>query len=650
MNHRQVLQIVIIFASIQTAEPILGWLFGSGEDAASQQMDTSAQDDASQIHGLKLRNVPFEVESVEEKFAASGRELIAKMSQLDQCHLLVVSELKTACTDITEEDLAKLGVALLNCQSQAEGRPVYPCTPDMTVAECTKPMDPDTWNAYLIVSNRARSVCYSVRQQQFQRQTQFAVSQLASSAEDQLYLMEHLRQNQLQLASVAEETLQSVSDGQQELLTAQETMKTTQLQLQEGLAGNVEGLMKEKALIAAGHKELAEMANNISKKLDNATQQLFEQDLDRQQYRREVMEDLAGIQNKTKALIDQLETNFHEVLSFQQGSSDYYQETLQKLLMVNQTVSYLLGTVGEMKEGIDEKLTWVTALLGGAEKLLIAHTNYNGDNIELLVTCVFHLCYFFVMAFILTFLGTPVTSRLMVILLVPLNALAEINHGCSLDFASLTLVIGVIISVNLGVKCLTRNYRTGILPPPTPREGSCLTCQTNPLKLSPIQPINSNDTIASIQLNLTSKTVGDLSVDEHEDSGDWQEDKSMMTKDETTLNAELASLLRDKDSSRIHDHTVVQNLSRMSAAPTPEKSSTDSVDQAKRPLGPVLNSIPTTTDKTMSPVLGRNSSKLAPGSPQRALCSGRTKTGQNCRLLSAKGSPYCYRHSGDTKE
>lgn len=73
---------------------------------------------------------------------------------------------------------------------------------------------------------------------------------------------------------------------------------------------------------------------------------------------------------------------------------------------------------------------------------------------------------------------------------------------------------------------------------------------------------NSNDTIASMQLNLTSKTVGDLSVDEHEDSEDWHEDKSMMTKDETTLNAELASLLRDKDSSRAHDHTVVQNLSR----------------------------------------------------------------------------------------
>ena len=62
-----------------------------------------------------------------------------------------------------------------------------------TVAECTSGMDPNTWNAYHIVSNRARSVCYAVRQQQFQRQTQFAVNQLALSAEGQLHLMEDLR-------------------------------------------------------------------------------------------------------------------------------------------------------------------------------------------------------------------------------------------------------------------------------------------------------------------------------------------------------------------------------------------------------------------------------------------------------------------------
>lgn len=30
-----------------------------------------------------------------------------------------------------EEDLGKMAVALLNCQSRAENRPTFPCTPDM---------------------------------------------------------------------------------------------------------------------------------------------------------------------------------------------------------------------------------------------------------------------------------------------------------------------------------------------------------------------------------------------------------------------------------------------------------------------------------------------------------------------------------------
>lgn len=71
---------------------------------------------------------------------------------------------------------------------------------------------------------------------------------------------------------------------------------------------------------------------------------------------------------------------------------------------------------------------------------------FTGNSLDLLVTCVFHACFFFLAAFILTFLGTPVTSRLLVIFLVPLNALAEINHGHSLDYPSLTIVIFTIVS------------------------------------------------------------------------------------------------------------------------------------------------------------------------------------------------------------
>lgn len=106
-----------------------------------------------------------------------------------------------------EEDLGKMAVALLNCQSQAENRPTFPCTPAMvsspiaaydgsislhmlfsvqTLADCTSAMDPTVWNAYHIVSNRARSVCYATRQQQFRKQTEYVVNQLSSSTLQQM--------------------------------------------------------------------------------------------------------------------------------------------------------------------------------------------------------------------------------------------------------------------------------------------------------------------------------------------------------------------------------------------------------------------------------------------------------------------------------
>lgn len=54
-------------------------------------------------------------------------------------------------------------------------------------------MDSDTWNAYHIVSNRARSVCYATRQQQFRRQTELTVNALISTATNQLDAMKDLK-------------------------------------------------------------------------------------------------------------------------------------------------------------------------------------------------------------------------------------------------------------------------------------------------------------------------------------------------------------------------------------------------------------------------------------------------------------------------
>lgn len=62
-----------------------------------------------------------------------------------------------------------------------------------TIKECTADMDSDTWNAYHIISNRARSVCYATRQQLFRRRAEHTVNSLISTATSQLDAMKDLK-------------------------------------------------------------------------------------------------------------------------------------------------------------------------------------------------------------------------------------------------------------------------------------------------------------------------------------------------------------------------------------------------------------------------------------------------------------------------
>ena len=69
-------------------------------------------------------------------------------------------------------------------------------------------MDASTWNAYHIISNRARSVCYATRQQQFRHQTELAVNKLSQSTMEQLRTVQNLADSHQQIKDVAEESLQ----------------------------------------------------------------------------------------------------------------------------------------------------------------------------------------------------------------------------------------------------------------------------------------------------------------------------------------------------------------------------------------------------------------------------------------------------------
>lgn len=54
-------------------------------------------------------------------------------------------------------------------------------------------MDADTWNAYHLMSNRARAVCYATRGTQFRALTELTVNKLMQSAHSQIKTLNSLQ-------------------------------------------------------------------------------------------------------------------------------------------------------------------------------------------------------------------------------------------------------------------------------------------------------------------------------------------------------------------------------------------------------------------------------------------------------------------------
>lgn len=126
--------------------------------------------------------VPYEIATSDEKFLQEATKLIGvNLSELDLCHHRVVLKLRQSCHELNAEQLGKLSVMLLNCQSNSEGRPLFECTDAMSLKECTSEMDSDVWNAYHLITNRAKAVCVATRHEQFRGLTEITVNKLMSS-------------------------------------------------------------------------------------------------------------------------------------------------------------------------------------------------------------------------------------------------------------------------------------------------------------------------------------------------------------------------------------------------------------------------------------------------------------------------------------
>lgn len=105
-------------------------------------------------------------------------------------------------------------------------------------------MDADTWNAYHLITNRAKAICAAVRQEQFRGLTEMTVNKLMQTgsffnfkiqhlnikilsfcvAHDQITVMNDLSITQDRLQAATQNSLNELADNNQRLIDQQQEM------------------------------------------------------------------------------------------------------------------------------------------------------------------------------------------------------------------------------------------------------------------------------------------------------------------------------------------------------------------------------------------------------------------------------------------
>ncbi|KAK7117033.1 hypothetical protein R3I94_022549 [Phoxinus phoxinus] len=545
----------------------------------------------------------FEMSVVDEKFLAEAKQM--DLSPLDSCHFRVVAQLKATCNDLSEEQLAKLGVALFNCQSEVEGRRTYSCTEQMSLKECTADMDSDTWNAYHIVSNRARAVCYATRQQHFRKRAELTVNALISTATSQLHAMKDLKEGQNELREMTAASLDRLLEGHSALQLQQGVLKEGQEQLDSSISENLQRLAQEKALISTGQQLVAQLIQGITRRMENVSGQLKDQTAEVQEGHQAILEDLAVVRGSAQDIYHKMELNLKGFLQQQNATAHFYSELTGKLERMNGTLGYMLRYLDNMQNRLEDRLHMIQGYLGWA-----------GLSLRALWTCVMHAGFFLLCAVLLSFLQCATFSRVSLLLTVPINAIAEINQQSALDLVSLSLLL---FTLSLG-----RWFVLQVLWVLSKVKGQ--TCRPPPLPLGPSE--EKTPERERCPPSSSTPVLNDPDCD--------LEVESFMMGDPCIL---AMSSSPSPKFSHVTSDTPTHSTPRLKNRHSIAGAVLENVPL--RNLGGVLETVSRSRSSSPNHSLASNSSFSG-----RSLCSGVTRLGQPCKKRAVSGQDYCRIHEG----
>ncbi|XP_066583144.1 protein brambleberry-like [Prorops nasuta] len=636
--------VVLLFTiniSQSQSATVLNWIWGKSED----------DNTAVVADGVPLINIPYETMTEDEKFLQEAAKFtdIQVSSPLETCQHKVVMKIKTSCSDMTEEELAKLSVNLLNCQSAVEGRKMFPCTEEMSLKQCTTDMDADMWNAYHLMSNRARAVCYAARSTQFRALTELTVNKLMQSAHSQIKTLDSLKEGQERLELQTIEALHSLSEGNQVLMQQQTYLKDAQISAHNLVTTNLRELNNEKALIRAGHAQLVVMTEDIKKKLEKANEELLEQAQERGANHKEVLEDLMSIQEQALTIWDKIEASTDRILEQHETAAQQYEQTLKKLTQINETIQYILDATTNMRSEIDEKLGWITDYIGDT-----------GEQLQRVYRIFLHVLYLMVAMVVAAFLNAPIITRITLLGLIPLNLATYLKHGLDgcLDFPSITVLIFLITGMHFvmsgiqyfcgpkTLKTLSKNEQNVM------SQNGTLSDKNHQHTSSSYNYIPKKSLYVRIKNTFNSFFNGIVYQLNHatEIIGSFVEAATLWSKRSLTSHEELscsyvpskksrADLLYDYGKEYLSDDATEAEISDKLESYNSFDNLVDASELRRRFLmdAAKYNSrkIPTPTTRSPSP------SYSSPRTP----CVAFTRNGKRCRLYATIGSNYCSRHN-----
>jgi len=93
------------------------------------------------------------------------------------------------------------------------------------------------------------------------------------------------------------------------------------------------------------------------------------QAIERGKNHQEILQDLIHIEKQAQLIWEKIEFSTNRILEQHEGTILQYEQTLQKLAQINDTIQYIWNLTNTMRAEVDQKLGWITDYIGDTSML-----------------------------------------------------------------------------------------------------------------------------------------------------------------------------------------------------------------------------------------------------------------------------------------